>query len=106
MSGNVDIDGNPSLLQNGGIVNLASCHCAASLMNHSFNARHRNAKFTELHQLISTDLEWFGMQLSKGAIIGIVVLEATRDIESYEQILGDYMNGKDKIIDPKDCLSF
>jgi hypothetical protein len=46
------------------------------------------------------------MQLTKGAIISIVVLEATRDIESYEQILGDYMNGKDKIIDPMDCLSF
>jgi len=77
-------------------------------MNHSFNARHRNAKFTELHLLISTDLEWFGMQVSKGSIIGIMILEATRDIESYELILrvGDYMNGKDKIIDPMDCLSF
>ena len=106
MSGDVDIDGNPSLPQNGGIVNLARRHCAASLMNHSFNARHRNAKFTELHLHISTDLEWFGMQVSKGSIIGIMILEATRDIESYEQILGDYMNGKDKIIDPMDCLSF
>ena len=40
------------------------------------------------------------------SIIGIMILEATRDIESYELILGDYMNGKDKIIDPMDCLSF
>jgi hypothetical protein len=106
MSGDIDIDGNPGLPQNGGIVNLARRHCAASLMNHSFIARHRNAKFTELHLHISTDLEWFGMQFTKGAIIGIIVLEATRDIESYEQILGDYMNGKDKIIDPMDYLSF
>jgi hypothetical protein len=49
MSGDIDIDGNPGLPQNGGIVNLARRHCAASLMNHSFIARHRNAKFTELH---------------------------------------------------------
>ena len=39
-------------------------------------------------------------------IIGIVLLVATRVIESYKQVLGNYQSGADVIIDDNDRLRF
>ena len=39
-------------------------------------------------------------------IIGIVLLVATRVIETYKQVLGNYQSGADVIIDDNDRLCF
>jgi hypothetical protein len=99
------LDGNPSLPENGGAEGLARRHCCASLMNHTEIQSHRNAMFIDLPNHIDADTIFVGHKADEG-IIGIVLLVATRDIESYEQVLGNYQSGADVIIDDNDRLCF
>jgi hypothetical protein len=78
-----DIDGNPHLPENGGVVGLANSHSVGSLLNHS----RENAKCIywkrDLHsaRLVSID---------GSNVLGCVFIRSSRDIRRHEQLLINY----------------
>ena len=82
----VDIDGNPSIRQNGGIRGLADVHCLGSMGNHGRRktADYKIYDYTSCQALI--DLE-NNIDVSMGKCM---VLLASRDIQKDEQIICNY----------------
>lgn len=74
-------------------------------MNHTEIQSHRNAYFIDLPHHIDPETVFAGHGNNEG-IIGIVLLVASKNIESYEQVLGDYQSVADQIIDDNDRLCF